>query len=291
MNLWDRLLPQTVLTLNLLHQSNIQLRQQSIQQQQDATSTNGLCGTSTQNQQSKRHMGANSTDGWYLRTSPEHYRCHVIYSKSTRSDRVSNTGHFKHKYITEPTLMPEDTLVKVLNDLTQALKEWRNKKGIEEMDALQQINELLNNIPAKATTTEHSKRVTFKAIAKPPQEMQPTTQKVANNTSIPRVVNAMPTPRAAKETPTPRVNTTRQSKVEAMIDKPILTKKARTQKKAVEETPSRARLKEYLQVAHNSRARIPQRDQMNPHGTTPTEQIQLIHNADTGEYLNYRQLM
>ncbi len=47
--------------------------------------------------------------------------------------------HFKHKYITRPTLTPEDTIVKSLNDLTQSLKERKNKKGTEAIEALQKM--------------------------------------------------------------------------------------------------------------------------------------------------------
>jgi hypothetical protein len=35
--------------------------------------------------------------------------------------------------------MPEDTIVKALNDLTNALKQKRNNKGIGECEALQRI--------------------------------------------------------------------------------------------------------------------------------------------------------
>ncbi len=55
--------------------------------------------------------------------------------------------HFKHKYITQPTLMPEDTIVKALNDLMNALKQKRINKGIVEYEALQRIDEILSNIP------------------------------------------------------------------------------------------------------------------------------------------------
>ncbi len=48
--------------------------------------------------------------------------------------------HFKHKYITQPTLMPEDTIVKALNDLTNALKQKRSNKWIVEYEALQRID-------------------------------------------------------------------------------------------------------------------------------------------------------
>ena len=117
--------------------------------------------------------------------------------------------------------MPEDTIVKALNDLTQALKERRNKKGIEAMDALQWINELLNNIPTTTTTTECGKSVTFKATTKPPQETQPATLRVANDMPNPRVAITTSTPRVPNKTPTPRVSTVRLNKVTAMIDKPM----------------------------------------------------------------------
>jgi hypothetical protein len=64
----------------------------------------------------------NYTDGWYIHPSPEHYRCHKIYTKKTRSMRISDTVWFKHKYITQPTIPPANMIVKALTDLTQALK-------------------------------------------------------------------------------------------------------------------------------------------------------------------------
>jgi hypothetical protein len=56
--------------------------------------------------------------------------------------------HFKHKYITQPTLTPEDTIVKALNDLTNALKQKRNNKEIVEYEALQKIDKIPYNIPS-----------------------------------------------------------------------------------------------------------------------------------------------
>jgi hypothetical protein len=78
----------------------------------------------------------------------------MVYVKNTRSERVSDTVRFKHKYITQPTLMPEDTIVKALNDLTQALKERKNQKGTEQIEALQKIDELLNKVPMKTTLAQ-----------------------------------------------------------------------------------------------------------------------------------------
>ncbi len=75
-------------------------------------------------------------DGRYLQTSPEHYQCHCIYVKKTKSERISDTVFFKHRYLTHPTGTPVDTIIKALGDLTQALKGRRNMKGIEQIKAL-----------------------------------------------------------------------------------------------------------------------------------------------------------
>ena len=126
----------------------------------------------------------NSVNGWYLRTSDEHYRCHVIYVKNTRSERISDTVHFKHKHITAPTLTPEDTIVKALNDLTQALKNRRNTKGTVEYEALQRLDELIHKIPIPPMQTPITtiRQVTFDPTSKPAA-------------ILPRVQDIIPTPR------------------------------------------------------------------------------------------------
>ena len=60
----------------------------------------------------------------------------------------------------QPTLMPEDTVVKALNDLTQALKESKNKKSTEQIETLQKIDELLNKVPMKTMSAlNYAKRL------------------------------------------------------------------------------------------------------------------------------------
>jgi hypothetical protein len=66
----------------------------------------------------RKTWAENSTNRWYLRTSPEHYRCHVIYAKKTNNERIMDTVWFKHKYITQPKAIAADHIVKAINDLT-----------------------------------------------------------------------------------------------------------------------------------------------------------------------------
>jgi hypothetical protein len=69
-----------------------------------------------------------------IQTLPKHYQCHIIYTKKTRSMRISDAVWFKHKYITQSTLTPVDTIVKALNDLTQALKGKSNLEGLHQIE-------------------------------------------------------------------------------------------------------------------------------------------------------------
>ena len=197
----------------------------------------------------------NSVDGWYLGTSDEHYRCHVIYVKHSRSKRISDTVHFKHKHITAPTLTPEDTIVKALNDLTHALKERQNTKDTVKMEALQKLDELLNKIPTTMTTeqpimqTTMPSSVTFDPTLKPPQE-EPT----------PRVQIATQTPRVQEATPTPRVQSTPPTLTKATIDKSLQQKTSNIARKNL--TPTQTKLWDKINDARNVRSRLALRTHM-----------------------------
>ncbi len=130
-------------------------------------------GCAVQIHESSKQQGtwaANTINGWYLQTSPEHYQCHRIYVKKTKSGRISDTVCFKYRYLTQPTVIPVDTIIKALRDLTLALKGRRNMKGIEQIEALTKIDELLNNIPT--TNKTPTRKITFDEATKPPQEVQ-----------------------------------------------------------------------------------------------------------------------
>ncbi len=100
----------------------------------------------------QRTWAENSIDGWYIQTSPKHYRCHVIYKKNTKSMRISDTVWFKHKYITQPIVTPAVMIVKALTDLTQALKGRTNLNRLEQIESLKCLKELLTNTPPSSPT-------------------------------------------------------------------------------------------------------------------------------------------
>jgi len=63
-----------------------------------------------------------SVDGWYLFTSPEHYRTHNCHIKHTKSKRLSDTVQFQHKRIINPPITHADKVMHALADCVKALQ-------------------------------------------------------------------------------------------------------------------------------------------------------------------------
>jgi hypothetical protein len=157
MNLWDHLVPQTVLTLNLLQQSHEMPTVSAYQFVNGTFDYNKMplapMGCAVQIHEStnrQKTWDPHSLDGWYLGTSTKHYRWHKFVCRKTRSEQISNTVFFQHCYITWPVVTPKDQIVKALGNLTSALQQRINVRGAEEMEVLQKMNNILN-----------SKKVTF----------------------------------------------------------------------------------------------------------------------------------
>ena len=84
-----------------------------------------------------------SSDSWYLCTSPEHYRTHIVFVKSTCRTRISDTVYFKHKYLMQSTVTPANAIVKAYQDLMKVIQGIPNSKGTTHMEALQQLEQTL----------------------------------------------------------------------------------------------------------------------------------------------------
>jgi hypothetical protein len=84
----------------------------------------------------RKTWGEHSSDGWYLTTSKDHYRCHYIFVKATRAKRISDTVYFKHKHITQPSLTTEDLVIKAIQDLSNAFKGGKNLNDNTQIEAI-----------------------------------------------------------------------------------------------------------------------------------------------------------
>ncbi|KAL7482004.1 hypothetical protein ACHAW6_007690, partial [Cyclotella cf. meneghiniana] len=93
LNLWDKLLPQAEITLNLLRQSNATPTGSAYTHLNGPFDYNKMplapmgCNAQVHEKADSRGTwGFHSVDGWCLNTSPEHYRTHRCHIKSTNRE-------------------------------------------------------------------------------------------------------------------------------------------------------------------------------------------------------------
>ena len=198
---------------------------------------------------------------------------------------MSDTVFCKTKFITQPTSTPADVITKALNDLTQALKGRNNKKGIDQIEALNKINNILSNapepdptqydpMPELRTIPTKPRQVTFDETTKPPQTEVPNTE--------------IPLPRVMEPTEHRRPEPMHKVRIDKTIPN-AQTPRVEKSKSTPKSNDNRERIRNYL--ATKSMACIPQRIMHLRRSTRTTEQAQLIYDEETNTYLNYRQLM
>ncbi|KAL7475421.1 hypothetical protein ACHAW6_001331, partial [Cyclotella cf. meneghiniana] len=153
-NEWDSLLPQVILTLNLLRNANITHKISAYTYHHGPFDYDRMplapieCAVQLHVKPSHQHTwGEHSTDRWYIGASPKHYRTHHIFIKATRSHCLSDTVFCEHKYITQPTVTPADAIVKAFHNLMATLKGTTNLKGQQNWMPLQNSRACFCHLP------------------------------------------------------------------------------------------------------------------------------------------------
>ena len=110
--LWDRLLPQAEITINILQNSRINSKLSAYAQLNgifdfNATllappGTRVLVHKKPGNQKSWKTRGK---DGWYIGPAMEHYRCYRIYIPETHSECIADTVEFFSNQIRSTTIV------------------------------------------------------------------------------------------------------------------------------------------------------------------------------------------
>ena len=89
------------------------------------------------------------------------------FCKKTQNERISDIVFFRHSYLTQPMVTPDDQIVKAIGDLSSALRHRINARGKEEMEVLLKMNNILSN--ATMEKSDIKKKVTFKDPIPPPK--------------------------------------------------------------------------------------------------------------------------
>ncbi len=106
---------------------------------------------------------------------------------------------FKHKYITHLNVTPANMIVKVLTDLTQALKGKTNLEGLDQIESLKRLKELLTNTPPSTQ---------FETIQTPMHVVEPRIEHPRDTTPDARAPKVEQTPMVSFDTGTKPPNET-----------------------------------------------------------------------------------
>ena len=154
---WDRLLPQAVLTLNLLRAARVNPRLSAYAYlfghfdfNRTPVAPPGTKVLVHDKPTARKSFDPRGTDGWYVGPAPEHYRCVQCYIPRTRSIRVSDTVTFFPHRIPFPEVKLEDFIRHALSDIITLLTDPPStttvslQAGNETQNALLQIATILN---------------------------------------------------------------------------------------------------------------------------------------------------
>jgi hypothetical protein len=148
-NLWDWLLPQTKITINLIQQSNATPNILMYAHLSRPVDCNKMplapIGCEAQVHKKTDTCGTwayHLVNGWYIFTLPEHSCRHYCHIKHTKSEQLSNTVQLQHKHIINPSITHAN---KVMNALAECIKAIQGMRGnARNSQATQDLQGIVN---------------------------------------------------------------------------------------------------------------------------------------------------
>jgi len=146
-----------------------------------------------------------SVDGWYLFTSPKHYRTHNCHIKHTKSKQLSDTVQFQHKRITNLTITHADKVMHALADCIKALQDMtsnaRNSLAAQYLHPIIKATKAhvqaqpnsLAEVPTSSTTHNMQRvpRVQTPNMSQVPRVQVPPNVPATNNNDNRRITHSM----------------------------------------------------------------------------------------------------
>ena len=220
--LWDKLLPQTELTLNLLRQATIAPSLSAWEAfhgafNYDATPLGPMgCPVIIHNKASTRKSwDFRGRDGFSIGPALLHYRCFQVVGSTTKTLIISNTVEFRHNYLSQPEVSYEDRLLHAINFLSTAIADAPANALDAQLSAIESLRNLFARWTAGPSTTPPApvpltRPTPPQAIPPPPLHQtrrQPPRMVPPLTPTIPKpAVTQQPPPRVVTQPP-PRVVT------------------------------------------------------------------------------------
>ena len=128
--MWDLLLSQAVLTLNLLRQATLnpsvsawELLEGPLDYNANPLAPLGCPVMIHKETATRNSWDFRSKEGWSIGTALDHYRCEQVIPWDTKSVTLSDTVNFLHQYTTAPKVTPVNHILHSINTLTGDIKE------------------------------------------------------------------------------------------------------------------------------------------------------------------------
>jgi hypothetical protein len=128
-HLWDRLLPQAEITLNLLRASRLHPQLSTavhyyvlIDSNKTAFGPPGCKIIAHEKPAQRCTWEAHGQPGWSLGPAMKHYRCQNVYITATASERIVDTLEFSPHNSPMPQISSTDRILMAAQDMTDALK-------------------------------------------------------------------------------------------------------------------------------------------------------------------------
>ena len=151
-NCWDLIIPQCVLTINMVQPSQINPRKLAYNEiwgnfDYNATPLGPPGCNVVVHDRDHASWGPRGTQGWYITRAEDHYRNHKCLMKETGAIKISDAVEFFPHQITMPGTLTEDRLAAAFDDLQAALNELHWKlplilKGSKTNDALEKLKKI-----------------------------------------------------------------------------------------------------------------------------------------------------
>ena len=158
LHLWDKLLPQAELTLNLMRGSGINPRLSAHAQMAGPFDFNrtslvppGIRVLVHIKPSECTTWSPHGTNGWYTGPALESYRCYTVWLWDTRATRICDTLTWFPTKVAMPLALSNDLILAGIQDIIQALRNPSPKSPIAQLtdshhDALSQLTTILTSI-------------------------------------------------------------------------------------------------------------------------------------------------
>jgi hypothetical protein len=220
MHLWDRILPQAVITLNMLRTSRINPKISAAThlfgQYDFNRAPMALPGTriiAHETPGRRRTWAPHGKDGWYIGPSLKHYRCYTVYITKTRSNRIVETVNFSPHKFKLPFPSSSELATQAAADLTHALLHPQPagpfcQVGDKQAIALRRLAKIFVSAKPKNGNSKHAPQDEIENNA--PQRVHTTVSppRVAsqdpNQTSLQHIITSHSAPNSHRRQQTPR---------------------------------------------------------------------------------------